>query len=380
MKVMRILIGADVVATDRNECYFKSGDMKSVVGDDLYNLLQSSDFNVFNIEGPITNTFNPIRKCGPNLIIKEETINGYKKLNPGLVTIANNHIMDQGDVGLRSTIALLKEWDINYIGAGMDLAKASEPYIFEMEGKKIGFYACAEHEFTIAKTDKSGANPYDPLFTFDDISNLRKICDYVIVLYHGGKEFYRYPSPNIQKIFRKMSDKGANLVVAQHTHCIGAYEEYNGSYLVYGQGNFIFDRASDEYWNSGLLLSIDITDNKMNLDFIPFIKRENGTIQMIKDEDKESLMNEYFERSKRIQDESFVENEYRNFCRRNLENYLRVIHGNNLLFKIINKLVGGKLIFKVYNSRSMLALLNYIECEAHNELLITSIKDYENLK
>ena len=42
---------------------------------------------------------------------------------------------------------------------------------------------------------------------------LKKQCDYVIVLYHGGKEHYRYPSPYLQKVCRKIVDKGADIVV-----------------------------------------------------------------------------------------------------------------------------------------------------------------------
>ena len=47
-----------------------------------------------------------------------------------------------------------------------------------------------------------GANPFDPLETPDHIAELKSRCDYVIVLYHGGKEYYRCPSPNLRKVFR----------------------------------------------------------------------------------------------------------------------------------------------------------------------------------
>lgn len=43
----------------------------------------------------------------------------------------------------------------------------------------------------------AGANPFDVLESFDDVQALKEHCDYVIVLYHGGKEFYRYPSPHV---------------------------------------------------------------------------------------------------------------------------------------------------------------------------------------
>ena len=81
-------------------------------------------------------------------------------------------------------------------------------------------------------------------------------CDYAIVLYHGGKEYYRYPSPNLQKTCRKLVEKGADLVICQHSHCIGCEEKYQDGTIVYGQGNFLFDHGDNEYWNTSLLVQI----------------------------------------------------------------------------------------------------------------------------
>ena len=39
-----------------------------------------------------------------------------------------------------------------------------------------------------------------------------------------------------------MAENGADVVICQHSHCIGCYEEYQGCYILYGQGNFHFAR------------------------------------------------------------------------------------------------------------------------------------------
>ena len=70
-----------------------------------------------------------------------------------------------------------------------------------------------------------------------------RLCNSII---NGGKEHYRYPSPDLQKICRKFIDKGADLVVCQHSHCIGCEEKYNHGTIVYGQWNFLFDRSNIE--------------------------------------------------------------------------------------------------------------------------------------
>lgn len=152
-----------------------------------------------------------------------------------LLTLANNHILDQDQQGLVSTCSVLDAAGIAYTGVGQTPEEAAKPYIFECDGKRIGVYACAEHEFSIVTEHSAGANPIDLLETPDHVAALKEQCDYVIVLYHGGKEHYRYPSPNLQKVCRKLVEKGADLVVCQHSHCIGCEEKIRGgvqSYMV----------------------------------------------------------------------------------------------------------------------------------------------------
>ncbi|EYE87683.1 hypothetical protein Q428_12030 [Fervidicella metallireducens AeB] len=204
---MQLLIAGDLVPTKPNIALFNKGDSKSLLGEELYSLWDSADIRIFNLEVPLTEKEEPIPKCGPNLIAPTSTINGIKALNPSLLTLANNHILDQGELGFKSTQDILNKNNIPFIGIGNNLSEASKPYIIQQDGLKIGVYNCAEHEFTIATEETPGANPFEPLESLDQIHNLKEECDYVIVLYHGGKEHYRYPSPYLQKVCRKMAQK-----------------------------------------------------------------------------------------------------------------------------------------------------------------------------
>ena len=55
-------------------------------------------------------------------------------------------------------------------------------------------------------------------------AEIKKQTDYVICLYHGGVEFYPYPTPEMQARLRRYIYAGADLVVSQHSHCIGCTE------------------------------------------------------------------------------------------------------------------------------------------------------------
>lgn len=371
---MKIVIGGDIVPTINNVEKFENADVRYLIGEKLEEIIQSADFSIFNLEVPLVDKKNPISKCGPNLIAPTKTINGLKAINKHFFGLANNHILDQGTSGLYSTMELLKQNNIAYAGAGKNLQEACRPYIFEKDELSIGVYCCAEHEFTIATEVDAGANPYDPLYSFDHVLELKKQCDFVIVLFHGGKEHYRYPSPDIQRIFRRFSEKGADLIIAQHTHCIGCYEEYNGSFLIYGQGNFLFSMKHDEFWDSSLLVEVEIEKNKPAvMKYYPIIS-EGNRIYLAEGEQQKNIQKQYEERSQEIKNSGFVAQNYCQYARRFGPFYAKIIRGEKNFLKRVFLHFFRKTFSFFYNKKRLLALLNFIECEAHRELTIQEIK------
>ena len=374
---MSILIGADLVPTESNAEIFVQGNAEKLVGSELKALLDGASYRIFNLETPLADSPTPIPKGGPNLIAPISTVKGYKALGVNLLTVSNNHILDQGVSGLRSTLKALEESSIAHVGVGDDPNEAAKPYVFSFENKKIGVYACAEHEFSIVSENTPGANPFDARYSYSHISEMKKDCDYIIVLYHGGKEHYRYPSPDLQRICRGFIDSGANLVVCQHSHCIGCEEKYGNGTIVYGQGNFLFDRSKKEEWKTGLVIKLD---SDFNISYIPIVKNEN-TVLLADNKKSDEIMSSFNERSKEIQINGFIEKKYSEFAMSMIDSYLGTLSGKTqcLPYRALNKLLKGKLLHfsmsRKYNKKKLLMLINIIECEAHRELIIQALKD-----
>lgn len=370
-----IIIGADLVPTESNVSLFVQGGAEALVGNELLQILSEAEFRIFNLEVPLTDKESSIPKCGPNLIAPTSTINGIRAIGADILTLANNHILDQGKQGLESTCQLLSENGIAYLGVGGTPMSAAQPYIFQCNGKKVGIYACAEHEFSIVSSGTVGANPFDPLESPDHVAALKQQCDYVIVLYHGGKEHYRYPSPDLQRTCRKLVDKGANLVVCQHSHCVGCEEKYQEGTIVYGQGNFLFDYSESEHWQTGLLVRID---GNLTVSYIPIVKHGN-TVRLATEEKTKEIMVDFQQRSCEIQEDGFIVKKYREFAASMLDVYLYQFANFGIIIKVLNKLTKhrfmSELIKLKYSLKSRLAIQNYIECEAHRELLLCGIKE-----
>lgn len=372
---MSVLIGADIVPTNSNLDLFSEERIPELLGKELIDIINSASFFILNLEVPLTDINSPIVKEGPNLQAPTKCAAGLKAIGVNLFTLANNHILDQGEQGLNSTLQVLDHLNIEHIGAGHNLKDAAKPYFVKGKKIKYGVYACAEHEFSIAKVDSPGANPFDPLETPDRIKEIKQNCDYLIVLYHGGKEHYRYPSPDLQRICRKLVEKGADLVICQHSHCIGCKEDYQSGTIVYGQGNFLFDQQNDECWNTSLLLSVS---EEGKIDYIPLQKNGIG-IRLATENESNRILTEFRERSDSILNEEFVQQQYIEFANANIDYYMLFLTGlrENLFFRLVNKLSGYRLqkeIAKRHRYIIKTGLRNYIECEAHRELILKGLE------
>ncbi|HCS74002.1 MAG TPA: poly-gamma-glutamate biosynthesis protein, partial [Clostridiales bacterium] len=147
---MKLLIAGDTVPTPSNYSLFQSADMNALVGKEIMSMIAQSDFFILNLEAPLVDKDKPITKCGPNLRAPTSAVKALQAMKPGLISLANNHIMDHREQGLLSTLDILNQVKIPYTGVGNNLKEAATPHIVDVEGHLIGIYSCAEHEFSIA--------------------------------------------------------------------------------------------------------------------------------------------------------------------------------------------------------------------------------------
>ncbi len=363
---MKLLIGADFAPARYNRELFAQGDASLLVTEPLEALLKSADFRVFNLEVPLTDSPSPIEKCGPRLKSPTACAAGLKALGADLVTLANNHILDQGPAGLRSTCHALDSRSIAWFGAGENAAAAAAPYILEKDGLRVGFYACTEHEFSVAGACAPGANPFDPLYVLDHVRELKARCDYVVLLYHGGREEFRYPSPELRRVCRRLAEVGADLVLCQHSHCIGCQETWQGSTILYGQGNFHFDNVQRETWQTGLLVELTFAGREPQLRLHP-LTREKGRTALAQDD---AILRALEQRSEKIRENGALERIYRAHAAEAINEFYGRTLGRPMyiLYRLADKLTGGRMRKLCYSRRDMFKIINLLQCESHREL------------
>ena len=371
-----LIIAGDICPVSANFQAFLDGDPREVFDSELLRTLKSSAGWVGNLETPICQELSPIIKSGPALRAPKGTGRLLKKSGMTAACLANNHILDHGSPGYYSTIQELEENNILYFGAGIYAESARRYLLIELDGICIGLYACAEHEFTIAQRQSPGANGYDPQ-TLLDIQELSKRADITIVLYHGMHELYRYPSPQVKSRCHAIADSGADFIFCQHSHCIGCWEKYNKTSILYGQGDFCFTSGDTNPMRSdGLLALIDLSTN--DLSFIPVVN-DGKKVSFPNNAQKDSILTNFEKRSAEITSDSFIDESWASFCNNNAKSYCD---------QIISAFVPGKvfwiirLLRKLFPKRFALDgdtrtanLLNLFQCEAHNTLMQTYLSN-----
>ena len=312
MEKLKLLFGADVVPTvEISEKYFASGDVQTLFGS-IPSLVKKYDRLIVNLECALTNYDKGIEKCGPCLKADKGTASTLKALGTTDVMLANNHVFDFGIQGLLDTQKALDEVGLPCTGVGENDTDSRKIYYIQEKGKKIAIVNVCEHEYSYALPDRIGTNPFDPFLTMQDIRLAKKNADFVVVIYHGGKEHCRYPSPRLRNLCREMVLNGACAVLTQHSHCIGCYEEYEGGHIVYGQGNFHFAWPNkDDLWNTALLVGLEISD-KVEIKFYP-LETKDATVDLATGDTAKEIMDGFTARNAELTTDAWKKG-WHEFC------------------------------------------------------------------
>lgn len=358
MEEKSILIGADIAFIGQ----FKNFDSQVNLGKQIRELIDGVDYRIYDLELPLTNSDDKISKTGPNLKMQPSEILGLKQLQPNLLVTANNHIMDYGTEGVKSTIDILEKEDIDNIGSGIDVIRCTSS--FELDGYKFGIYNGAEKEFS-EQRGKTYINVFDE-GAVNIIRQLKDNNDYVIAIYHGGIEHYVYPGDYLVTRCHAMADAGADLILCQHNHIIGVFEEYNKSTILYGQGNFIADyNYSDTDY--GLLVKLNWNNEEINVSFIP-IEKNGNIVELVDSEKSAEMLNQLEERSK-----NDFSAKYHEYIQNEIYHRLQACCAMPLVLRKIDNHTNHFFIKCKFRKKDLLLIQNLVRCDVHRNGIIDGI-------
>jgi poly-gamma-glutamate capsule biosynthesis protein CapA/YwtB (metallophosphatase superfamily) len=195
-----------------------------------------------------------------------------------VMTLANNHMIDGGYVGLSDTIELMHEQGIATTGAGSDIDEATAPAVLERGGERVAFLGfCSVYPVGYeARRDRPGLAPLrvrthyndpdpnfwepgiDPVITTTalpadlarfhaTIAGARERADHVVVACHWGYSSWMEVLQDYElELARDAVEHGADAVVCHHHHSLRGIEIHRGRPIFYGLGALVHHFVSFE--------------------------------------------------------------------------------------------------------------------------------------
>lgn len=341
-------------------------------------LVKQADYSIVNFEFPIIKDGAepcPIKKCGPNLNGTIEAVEALKYAGFKCCTLANNHILDQGEQCCLDTKNALEKMGIDTVGAGYNIEDASQILYKKIGEETLAVINCAEHEFTIATDCTAGANPLNPIRQFYKIQEAKKSSNYVFVIVHGGHEHFQLPSPRMQETYRFFIDCGADAVFNHHQHCFSGYELYHGKPIYYGLGNFCFDdpKHREDNWNYGLFVCLNLSAGRIDIDNYPYIQcSESVSVNLLDGAEKSQFMAQFDKLSNIIADSDKLYNACIDWYNNNDADFRLAIEPySNRVFKA---LFVRRMLPSCFGYRKKLFLENITACESHLDRFLYMLK------
>lgn len=377
MKTIDVVVTGDFCPIGRIENLCKTGRYEGIYGN-LLPLLLNTDISITNLECPLTDVASPIVKSGPTLKADEKCIEAIKYGGFNVAALANNHIMDQGGIGLGHTISACNEAGIQIVGAGANLDAARKPLYLQVKDKSIAIVNFAEYEFSIATQHAAGANPLDLIDNYHQIQEAKSNADTVLVIIHGGNEYYSLPSPRMVKTFRFFADLGVAAVVGHHTHSPSGYEIYNGVPIFYSLGNFVFDWENHHHsdWNEGYFVKLEIDSNRvLSFSLHPYTQCKNeACLNLMEGAERHNFMDKIQKYAEIISNGKALEISWLEFCESRRLEYMPLLLS---LSRIERKLFKLGLYMGAKTRRvHLLRLLNLFRCQAHTDASIGALENW----
>ena len=274
-------------------------DTSSCFDETIMEHMQKADICFADNEFPYTT--RGTATVGKDYTYRADPANVQLMLDLGvdIVSIANNHTYDYGPDGVLDTLETLDNAGIARVGAGKNLAEASETKFFDLDGLRVAFLSGTRVEWVeltkgATETEPGVFRTVDPELLYQRVREAREQADVVIVYIHWGIEGVDYLEEYQQTVGKGLVDAGADAVVGDHTHCLQGIEFYKDKPIIYSLGNFWFNAKTQR----SVLAEIHVTgtrsDHELRLQYLPAMQSD-CTISYISDPAQQSQYYRYLE-------------------------------------------------------------------------------------
>lgn len=222
-------------------------------------LLRAADVAMVNLETAVTLRGTPAAK-EYNFRASPAAFTALRAAGVDAVSMANNHGLDFGQVGLADSLAGAAAARFPVIGIGRNDAAAYQPYRTVVRGQRIAIIAATQvidrrliASWTAGPRQAGLASAKEVPRLTRAVAQARKSSDTVVVFLHWGTEGAQCPNAAQRTLVVDLVKAGADVIVGSHAHVLQGAGRIGPAFVAYGLGNFAFYARSGPGTQTGVL-------------------------------------------------------------------------------------------------------------------------------
>lgn len=259
----------------------RGGNIETAFNENTLDVMRGADIFMVNNEFTYTSRGVPTPDKTYTFRCNPMYAKYIEEMGADVVSLANNHTYDYGEVSILDTLDTLENLGMPYVGAGRNIEEAIKPAYFIINDVRIAIVSATQIE-RVSNPDTRGATESSPgtfRCFYDDkvcevIGEAAKCSDYVIAYIHWGTELEVAPDWAQLELAPKLQAAGANLIIGDHPHILQKIDYIGDTPLIYSLGNYWFNSKELDTGLFEVVLSTSENglDGVKSVRFIPAIQ------------------------------------------------------------------------------------------------------------
>ena len=228
-------------------------------------ILEQVDLAICHLEQPFAPPGQTVMVEPPLLSSAPQLAEALARAGFGRCGTASNHAMDRGAAGIDHTLATMDAAGLGHSGTARTPAE-SVAEVFVVNGVRV-----AQLAYTFGSNrgtppgQKWRVNVTNPLTIVADARRARaEGAELVIVTIEWGFDKMVEPTADQRRTAAAITASGdVDLIVGYQAHVIQPISMVNGTWVVWGMGNFLSDHPVDTTWpaasQDGAIFTVDVT-------------------------------------------------------------------------------------------------------------------------
>jgi poly-gamma-glutamate capsule biosynthesis protein CapA/YwtB (metallophosphatase superfamily) len=213
-------------------------------------ILSQGDWVIANLETPLAGaeakyTDYPLFNAPDNIA------DDMKNAGFNIISTANNHSLDRGEIGVLNTLKNLQKRDLITLGTYNSAEDKNKVLIVEKNKIKMALfsYTYGTNGIPLPQGKDYLVSLINEQKMIEDIKKAQaENVDIITIILHQGSEYQRLPNDEQKNLVKNLVNQGADLILGSHPHVVQPYEifeikEENGkirkAVAIYSMGNFI---------------------------------------------------------------------------------------------------------------------------------------------